>query len=125
MSASTNTFLAGMTGTAQALGDLTATSAATGTLAVPGLAIGFAAAVAVAQNTTPAAPYASATTDGFANGGYITSSYIGHMSIDFPFGPTPVSADVSMTFISTHGGGNFLSDYSLSGLASPSVHGLL
>jgi hypothetical protein len=47
------------------------------------------------------------------------------MSIDFPFGPTPVSADVSMTFIATHGGGNFLSDYSPSGLASPSVHGLL
>jgi hypothetical protein len=39
--------------------------------------------------------------------------------------PTPVSVDVSMTFIATHGGGKFLPDYSLSGLASPSVHGLL
>jgi hypothetical protein len=125
MSASINTFMAGMTGTAEALGDLTATSAVTQTLAVPGLAIGVAAAVAVAQNTTPAAPYASATTDGFASDGYITSSHTGHMSIDFPFGPTPVSADVSMTFTSTHGGGNLLSDYSLSWLASPSVHGLL
>jgi hypothetical protein len=47
------------------------------------------------------------------------------MSIDFPFGPTPVSVDVSMTFIATHGGGKFLPDCSLSGLASPSVHGLL
>jgi hypothetical protein len=125
MSANTNTFVAGMTATAEALGDRTATDAATQTLAAPGVAIGFAAAVAVAQNTTPAAPYASATTDGFAGGGYITNSHTGHMSIDFPFGPTPVSVDVSMTFIATHGGGNFLSDYSLSGPASPSVHGLL
>jgi hypothetical protein len=46
------------------------------------------------------------------------------MSIDFPFGPTLVSVDVSMTFIATHGGGKFLPDYALSGLASPSVHGL-
>ena len=37
--------------------------AATRTLAAPRVVIGVAAAVAVAQNTTPVAPYASATTD--------------------------------------------------------------
>jgi hypothetical protein len=35
------------------------------------------------------------------------------------------SVSVSMTFVATHGVGDFLSGYSLSGLASPSVHGLL
>jgi hypothetical protein len=125
MSANTNTFVAGMTATAEALGDRTATDAATRTLAVPGVAISFGAATAVAQDATPVVPHTSATTDGFATGGTITSSHTGHMSIDFPFGPMPVSVDVSMTFIATHGSGNFLSDYSLSGLASPSVHGLL
>lgn len=125
MSGSINTFSGGMTGTADAIGDLTATDAATATLAVPGLAIGAAAAVAVAQNTTPDAPYTSATTGGSVDGGYITSSHSGHLSIDYPFGPTPVSASVSMTFTSTHGGGDFLSGYSVYGLASPSIHGLL
>jgi hypothetical protein len=40
-------------------------------------------------------------------------------------GPTPVSVDVSVTAMSTHGGSDFLSDHSLSGLLAPSVHGLL
>ena len=84
MSANTNTFVAGMIATAEAPGDRTATDAATQTLAVPGVAIGVAAAVAVAPNTTPAALYASATTDGFASGGYLTNSHTGHMSIDSP-----------------------------------------
>jgi len=123
MSRSIN-MLAAMTATAEAMGDLTATNAATRTLVVPGLAIGFAAATAVAQDTTPAALHTSATTHGFVNERDITVSHTNHLSIDFPFGPTPVSLDVSMTFISTHGGSNFLSDYSLSGLAGPSTHGL-
>jgi hypothetical protein len=122
MSGNINTFFAGMNGAAQAMGDLTATDTATRTLAAPGVAIGFATAVAVAQDTTPATPHTSATTDGFATGGPITSSYTSHWSVDFLLGPTPVSVDVSVTSISTHGGSDFLSGY---GLASPSVHGLL
>jgi hypothetical protein len=125
MSGSINTFFAGMNSTAQAMGDLTATNTATGTLAASGVAIGFATAVAAAQDTTPAAPHTSATTDGFATGGTITSSHTDHWSIDFLLGPTPVSVDVSVTAISTHGGGDFLSGYSVAGLTSPSVHGLL
>ena len=70
-------------------------------------------AVAVAQDTSPGMPHTSATTGGLVSGGSITSSHTDHVSIDFPFGPTPVSVDVSMTFIATHGGGKFLPDYSL------------
>ena len=120
-----NNFLATMTGSAQALGDLTTTYAATQTLAVPGLAIGAAAAAALAQNTGPVVPYASATTSGAVSGGVITSSHTNNLSIDSLFGSAPVSLDVSMTFTSTHGGGDHLSGYSLYGLASPSLHGLL
>jgi hypothetical protein len=46
------------------------------------------------------------------------------VSIDFPFGPNPVSADFSITTMSSHGDSDFLSGYSLSGLMGPSVHGL-
>ena len=120
MSGSTNTFFAGMNSTAQAMGDLTATNAVTKTAVLPGAAIGFAAAVAVAQDTSPGVPHTSATTEGLVSGGYITSSHSGHLSVDFPYGPTPVSVDVSITTMSTHGGSDFLS-----GLASPSIHGLL
>ena len=81
--------------------------------------------MAVAQGTTAAAPYTDATTDGHANGGFITSSQTSDMSIAFPYGSTPVSVSLSTTFVATHGVGDFLSGYSLSGLASPSVHGLL
>jgi hypothetical protein len=87
--------------------------------------VGFAAAVAVAEGTTAAAPYTEAATDGLANGGFITDYGTSHTSIDFPYGPTPVSVTVSVTHVATHGVGDFLSGYSLSGLASPSVHGLL
>ena len=109
-----------MLGKAAALGDLTTTNAATKTFAGAGIAVGFVAATAVAEGTTGAAPYTDAMT-----GGFIASLHTGHMSIDFPNGPTPVSVSVSMTFVTTHGVGDFLSGYSLSGLASPSVHGLL
>jgi hypothetical protein len=126
MSGSTNTFFAAVNGTADAVGSLTTTNVATQTVAAPGVAFGFAAAVSAAQDTAPAAPYTTASTSGFVSGGSITTSHTGHMSIDFPYGPTPVfSADASVTFIATYGGGNFPSDYSLSGLASPSLHGLL
>src|SRR5262249_42412401 len=80
---------------------------------------------AVAEGTTAAAPYTDATTDGLAEGGYTTSSQTGHVSMDFPYGPTPVSVSVSTTIVATHGVSDFLSGYSLSGLANPSVHGLL
>jgi hypothetical protein len=125
MSGSTNTFFAGMNSATQAMGDLTATNAVTKTAVLPGAAIGFAAAVAVAQDTSPGMPHTSATTEGLVSGGYITSSHSGHLSVDFPNGPTPVSVDVSITTMSTHGGSDFLSGDTLSGLASPSVHGLL
>jgi hypothetical protein len=122
MSGSINTFFAGVTGTAQALGDLTATNAVTKAAVLPGAAIGYAAAIAVAQDTAPGTPHTSAMTDGLVAGGYITNSHSVHMSVDFLYGPTPASVDVFVTSLSTHGGGdNFLSGYSL---ASPSVHGL-
>jgi hypothetical protein len=118
-----NMFLAEMSGAAAAMGDLTSTFAETSTLAVPGLAIGFAAAGALAQDTAPGVPQASATTIGLVAGGYITSSHTNDLSIDFPYGPSPVSLDVSMTFASTHGGGDVLSAYAPE-IASLSLHGL-
>ena len=121
MSGSTNTFLAAMNGTAHAMGDLTATNTATAGAVLPGASIGYAVAVAVAQDTSP---HTSATTGGLVSGGSITSSHTDHVSIDFPFGPNPVSADFSITTMSTHGDSDFLSGYSLSGLMGPSVHGL-
>jgi hypothetical protein len=124
MSGSTNTFLAAMNGTAQAMGDLTATKTAAAAAVLPGASIGFAAAVAVAQDTSPGMPHTSATTGGLVSGGSITSSQSDHLSIDFPYGPHPVSVDVSITTMSTYGGGDFLSGYSLSSLTGPSVHGL-
>ena len=124
MSESSNMVFVAMFGEAAALGDLTTTNAVTMTFAGPGMAVGLAAATAVAAGTTAAAPYTDATTDGLANGGFITSYDTSHVSIDFPYGPTPVSVSISTTFVATHGVGDFLSGYSLSGLASPSVHGL-
>jgi hypothetical protein len=124
MSGSTNTFFAAMNSTAHAMGDLTATNTSTAGAVLPGASIGYAVAVAVAQDTSPGTLHTSATTDGLVSGGYITSSHTGHLSVDFPYGPTPVSVDVSVTAMSTHGGSDFLSDYSLSGLTGPSVHGL-
>jgi len=112
-------------GKADALGDLTTTNGVTETFAGAGTVVGFAAATAVAEGTTAAAPYTDATTDGLANGGFITNYETSHVSIDFPYGPTPVSVSISTTFVASHGVGDFLSGYSLSGLASPSVHGLL
>jgi len=124
MSESSNMLFVTVYGKADALGDLTTTNAVTKTLAGAGVAVGFAAATAVAEGTTAAAPSTDATTDGLADGGFITSSHTSQMSIDFPYGPTPVSVSVSMTSVATYGVGDFLSGYSLSGLASPSVHGL-
>lgn len=125
MSESGNMVFVAMFGEAAALGDLTTTNAVTMTFAGPGMAVGLAAATAVAAGTTAAAPYTDATTDGLADGGFITSSQTSDMSIDFPYGSTPVSVSVSTTFVATHGVGDFLSGYSLSELVSPSVHGLL
>ena len=106
------------------MADLTATNMATATLAAPGLAIGYSAAVAAAQNTSPVVPHTSAATEVGVSGGYITSGHTGHWSLDFLMGPTPVSVDVSVTTVSTYGGSDFLSGYSVAGLAGPSLHGL-
>jgi hypothetical protein len=125
MSVSSNMLFVTVFGKADAVGDLTATNAVTNTFAGAGSAVGFAAATAVAEGTTAAAPYTDATTAGLADGGFITSSQTSDMSIDFPYGSTPVSVSVSTTFVATHGVGDFLSGYSLSELVSPSVHGLL
>ena len=125
MSGSINTFFAAMNSTAHAMGDQTATNTSTTTAVLPGVAIGYAVAIAVAQDTSPGTPHTSATTEGLVSGGYIASSHTGHMSVDFPFGPTPVSVDVSVTAMSTHGGSDFLSGHSLSALMGPWVHGLL
>jgi hypothetical protein len=125
VSESSDTLLVTMLGKADALGHLTTTNAVTETFAGAGTAVGFAAATAVAEGTTAAAPHTDATTDGLANGGFITNYDTSHTSFDFPYGPTPVSVSVSTTFVATHGVDDFLSGYSLSGLTSPSVHGLL
>ena len=117
-------FVAMMYAKANALGELTATNAITKTFAGDGVAMGFAGATAVAQGTTSAAPDTQAVTDGFADGGYITSSRNSNVSIDFPYGPTPVSLSASMTFVATHGDGDRLSGHSLSGVAGPSVYDL-
>jgi hypothetical protein len=112
MSESSNMLFVTMLGKADALGDLTTTNAVTMTFAGPDMAVGLAAATAVAEGTTAAAPYTDATTDGHANGGFITSSQTSDMSIDFrPYGSTPVSISLSTTFIATHGVGDFLSGY--------------
>ena len=119
-----STFFAGANSTAQAMGNLTATNTATATLAAPGVAIGYAAAVAEAQGAAPTAPHTSATTDSMAVGGTTTIAHTAQWSVDYLMGPTPVSVDVSVTSISTHGGSDFLSDYPVAGLTGPSVHGL-
>jgi hypothetical protein len=121
MSGNINTFFAGTTSNALAMGGQTATSTAGTTAAWPGLSAAYAAAVAVAQNNAPVMPHTSADTDATATGGYITSSNSVHWSVDFPYGPTPVSVDVSISTVSSYGGGDALSGY---GLQSPSLHGL-
>ena len=114
---SSNMLFVTVHGTADALGDLTTTNAVTKTFAGAGMAAGFAVATAVAEGTTAAAPYTDATTAWLADGGYVTASHTGHMSIDFPYGPTPVSVSVSITSVMTHGVGGLLSaslsDYGL------------
>jgi hypothetical protein len=114
-----NTFLIDMTAAADALGDRTATYAATSTMAIPGLAIGFAAASAFAEGGMPRA---SADTDGLFSAGYIMSGHSQELSIDFPSGD--VSLDVSITTVSSHGGGDVLSGYALPDFGSASLHGL-
>jgi hypothetical protein len=121
MAGSIDTILVDVSSTALALGDRTMTDTATRTAAWPGGAIGFAAAVAVAQDTAPGRPETSATTDVIAIGGSMTSSTT-HWSVDFPYGPTPTSVDVSLTSVTVHGGGDPLSGYDLVG---SSLHGLL
>ncbi len=116
-----NTVLIDMTAAAAAMGDMTATYAATSTLAAPSLAIGFAAAVSFAQGE---APGTYAETTGLVTGGIITSGHTQELSIDFPYGSAPVSADVSMTFISSHGAGNLLGGYALPDHTAPLLHGL-
>ena len=83
---SSNMLFVTVHGTADALGDLTTTNAVTKTFAGAGMAAGFAVATAVAEGTTAAAPYTDATTDGLADGAFITISQTSHMS-------TPVWAD--------------------------------
>ena len=125
MVALNNAFLADASGLAAAMGDVTSVQTTTATTAVPGLAAGFAAAVAFAQDAFPGVPQTLATTSALAVGGHITSGSTAHLSIDFPYGSAPVSLDVSIAVMSTYGGGDVLSGYALSGVAPPSVHGLL
>lgn len=121
-----NTMLAEAVGLAAALGDATSVDTSTVTAAVPGFAVAFAAAVAFAQDAFPGVPQTGAATSALAMGGHITSGLAGHMSIDFPYGSAPVSLDVSVTVVSTYGGGgDLLSAYALSGVVPPLLHGLL
>jgi hypothetical protein len=121
MSGSHSTFSAGLSSMALAAGSLTTTDTVAKTAAWSGAAVAYGAAVAVAQDDAPSAPYTSATTDGFASGGSITSSHTNTLSVDYPYGPTPVSVDVSVTSASSYGVGDSLSGY---GVTSPSLHGL-
>ena len=116
-----NTFLIDMNAASDALGDHTATYATTSTMAVQGLAVGFAAATAFAQDS---APQTSAETTGLVTSGYIISGHSLELSIDFPYGPTPVSVDISITTVSSHGGGDILSGYALPDFGGTSLHGL-
>jgi hypothetical protein len=122
MAGSIDMFFVDVSSAALALGGQTMTDTVTSTAAWPGAAIGYGAAVAVAQDTAPGTPVTSATTDAIATGGYMTSSQGSHWSVDFPYGPTPTSVDVSLTFVATHGVGDALSGYDL---VSSSLHGLL
>ena len=116
-----NTFLIDMSAKAAAMGDLTATYTAASTMAVPGVAVGFAAAVSFAQD---AAPHTSAETAGLVSGGFIVSGHSQELSIDFPYGPTPVSVDISISVVSAHGGGDIFAGYALPDLNGTSLHGL-
>jgi hypothetical protein len=122
MPVNSNSSFAAMFAKADAVGDQTDVTTGTTTAVFPGVSIGFAFAVALAEDTAPGTPQTSATTGGAVNEGFIVSSHTANMSVDFPHGPTPVSLDVSVTFVSSHGGrGDFLSD---NALHAPSLHGL-
>ena len=69
MSGNINTFFAGTTTSALAMGDHTATSTTNTTAAWPGLAAAYATAVAVGQNDAPVVPHTSAAADATATGG--------------------------------------------------------
>ena len=116
-----NTVLIDMSAAAAAMGDVTATYAATNTLATPGLAVGFAAAVAFAQGD---GQWTSAETTSQVPGGIIMSGHTAELSIDYPYGSAPVSVDVSITSISSHGAGNVLGGYALPDHSGPLLHGL-
>ena len=116
-----NTVLIDMSAAATAMGNVTATYATTNTLASPGLAIGFAAAVSFAQGD---GERTSAETTSQVPGGIIMSGHTAELSIDFPYGPTPVSVDVSITSISSHGAGDVLGGYALPEHSGPLLHGL-
>jgi hypothetical protein len=122
MAESIDMFFVDVSSAALALGDRTMTDTVASTAAWPGAAIGYGAAVAVAQDTAPGTPETSATTDVIATGGYMTSSQGSHWSVDFPYGLTPTSVDVSLAFVSTHGGGDAFYGYDL---VSSSLHRLL
>jgi hypothetical protein len=116
-----NTFQIDMNARAAAMGDLTATDTWASTTAAPGFAVGFAAATAFAQDTTP---LTAAETVGLVEGGYIASGHTQELSIHFPYGPTPVSVDISITVISAHGGGDIFAGYPMPDLNGSSLHGL-
>ena len=121
---SSNTLFVTLYGKADALGDLTTTNASTQTLVAAGTTVGFAAATAVAKGTTAAPPLTHAMTDWFGEERSITSSHTSDKSIDFPYGPTPVSSSFSLTAVSTHDVGGLWSGHSWSGLTGHSVYGL-
>lgn len=67
------------------------------------MAIGMAAFVAIAQGGDGAVPQTTTNTVGVVGGGNITSSHTGTFSIDFSYGPTPVSVTISLTSVGTYG----------------------
>jgi hypothetical protein len=91
-------------GSADAVGTQTSTLGVAETFAGGGMAVGLAAFIAYAQNTdSNANPHTAATTFGGTGGGDIATSASDTISIDFPYGPTPVSLTASLTFVGAYG----------------------
>ena len=90
-------------GSATAVGESATTQGLTDTFAGGGMALGVAAFVAGSQNFDGVLPHTAATATGMAGGGNVMTSFADTMTIDFPFGPNPVSESVAVTFVGAMG----------------------
>jgi hypothetical protein len=110
-------------GSADAIGSPSAVQGDTATFSGGGMSLGAAGFVALSQGSDTALPHAQANTYGSAGGGEISTASTGTMSLDLPFGPTPVSAAASLTFVSAFDSGALSAQFTpqdeFSSLASP------